>query len=480
LIEKDVDSTALKTRRALREAASATTTAGTATSPAAAATSSADSAKPVHRTRRDARQARSAADAPASAGAHSVPSRPAASGDAHAVPGAVHPVSGDAHSEPSRPAASRTAHPTPSSHSAQGSAHSASGGHHSAPSHPTHTAAGHREHAVPPHGQARVPHPAASTYATASSVFAASPAPHRRSRRRVGTVLFSIVAMGAAGLMAVGMTVPASALDATDQSVVDATGSLASSGATGQVSADQAVGDQATGGGDATNYVESVEKKAQDYVSAQGATASLDRDSYGAATLAPLKTNSGSLLLSASQKAADGSFDATADTGYNAAGWGSNPDPIPAGFTMVSNKWFVNDPGGAIQWPFVVGCPISYGFGWRPGEFHEGADFTPGGGAPIQAIADGTVRIASPSYAGYGVTVVIDHVVDGQRVSSLYAHMIQGSITVTAGEHVTVGQVIGKVGATGDAFGANMHFEILQNGTTPVDPVSWLRAHAGP
>ena len=60
-----------------------------------------------------------------------------------------------------------------------------------------------------------------------------------------------------------------------------------------------------------------------------------------------------------------------------------------SGITNFSN-FYVNDPTAAIQWPFAVGVPISYGFGMRSGKMHEGLDFIPGAGAPIQAIADGT------------------------------------------------------------------------------------------
>ena len=68
-----------------------------------------------------------------------------------------------------------------------------------------------------------------------------------------------------------------------------------------------------------------------------------------------------------------------------------------SGIANFSN-FFINDPNSPIQWPFAVGVPISYGFGMRDGTMHEGADFTPGEGSPIQAIADGVVR-ESPSRA---------------------------------------------------------------------------------
>ncbi|KJL37489.1 hypothetical protein JOD63_000286 [Microbacterium terrae] len=149
-----------------------------------------------------------------------------------------------------------------------------------------------------------------------------------------------------------------------------------------------------------------------------------------------------------------------------------------AGISNFSNL-FVNDPTAAIQWPFAVGVSMSYGFGWRSGRMHEGIDFTPGNGAPIQAIADGTVRVASEAGGAYGVHVIIDHVIDGQLISSHYAHMQYGSLQVTAGQKVTVGTILGRTGNTGRSYGAHTHFELLMNGTTAIDPMPWLRENAG-
>ncbi len=149
-----------------------------------------------------------------------------------------------------------------------------------------------------------------------------------------------------------------------------------------------------------------------------------------------------------------------------------------AGIKNFSNL-FVNDPTAAIQWPFAVGVTMSYGFGMRSGRMHEGIDFTPGAGAPIQAVAEGTVRVASEAGGAYGVHVIVDHVIDGQLVSSHYAHMQYGSMEVVPGQAVTAGTVLGKTGNTGRSFGAHMHFEILMNGTTAIDPMPWLRQHAG-
>ena len=148
------------------------------------------------------------------------------------------------------------------------------------------------------------------------------------------------------------------------------------------------------------------------------------------------------------------------------------------GITNYSSAVFTNNPDCAVQWPYAVGVPMTYGFGMRDGRLHEGTDFVPGAGAHIQAIADGIVSVATDNGGAYGVTIVIDHVVDGRTVSSRYAHMEYDSRQVEVGDTVSVGQYIGRTGDTGRSFGAHLHFEVLQNGTTATDPLPWLRTNA--
>lgn len=143
-----------------------------------------------------------------------------------------------------------------------------------------------------------------------------------------------------------------------------------------------------------------------------------------------------------------------------------------------SNEVFTNDPEAAIQWPFKVGVGMSSGYGMRWGRLHEGIDFVPGEGAPIQAIADGVVRIATEQGGAYGVTVYIDHVIDGKVITSHYSHMQYGSLQVKAGQTVKVGDIVGHTGNTGRSYGAHLHFEIIVNGGT-IDPLPWLRENAG-
>jgi murein DD-endopeptidase MepM/ murein hydrolase activator NlpD len=239
------------------------------------------------------------------------------------------------------------------------------------------------------------------------------------SFKRVATASFSVGVLGVVGLLTVGMTTPLEAVAA-------AKGTTAAASLTQLVAGD----------------VEEADEDIQAYVAPSDVqNVAVERsDSFEATSLAEIAAESG-----------------------------------------ISNfsNWFINDPTSAIQWPFAVGVPITYGFGIRSGSMHEGLDFVPGAGAPVQAVADGTVRIATESGGAYGVTVVIDHVIDGELVSSRYAHMQYDSLQVEAGDQVTVGTFIGRTGNTGRSYGAHMHFEILAGGTTAIDPEPWLRAHAG-
>ena len=157
-----------------------------------------------------------------------------------------------------------------------------------------------------------------------------------------------------------------------------------------------------------------------------------------------------------------------------------------ANFTPRGSLLYTPNPNGTIQWPFTRYVPIASGFGPRDApcggcsSFHDGLDFLPGAGAPIGAIAAGVVTLVgqdSGGYAAYGTRVVIEHVINGQKVESLYAHMIAGSPTVAVGDTVTVGQTLGSVGNTGASTGAHLHLGISLGGAF-VDPYAWLIANA--
>jgi murein DD-endopeptidase MepM/ murein hydrolase activator NlpD len=142
----------------------------------------------------------------------------------------------------------------------------------------------------------------------------------------------------------------------------------------------------------------------------------------------------------------------------------------------------LGDPNGPIRWPFPYAVPISSGFGERAApcrgcsSMHMGVDFTPGVGTPIYAIADGVVTTSLADQWGFGTHVIITHSINGQTVTSTYAHMQAGSTALVAGQQIAVGDFIGTVGMTGTATGNHLHFEIAVAGVT-VDPFAWLQAN---
>lgn len=117
------------------------------------------------------------------------------------------------------------------------------------------------------------------------------------------------------------------------------------------------------------------------------------------------------------------------------------------------------------------------GFGAsRPGRSHLGQDFAAPIGAPINAAMTGCVSRSAESYQGYGVTIQIESIIDGQAVSTVYSHLNYGSRAVEVGDCVEAGQYLGDVGSTGRVFGSCLHFEVHID-SAPVDPMPWLQNH---
>jgi murein DD-endopeptidase MepM/ murein hydrolase activator NlpD len=123
-------------------------------------------------------------------------------------------------------------------------------------------------------------------------------------------------------------------------------------------------------------------------------------------------------------------------------------------------------------WPVQGSITSSFGEREDPfngeGAFHKGVDISAAYGTPIRAAADGVVESATIE-SGYGRQVQIDH---GHGLKTLYAHM--SGFTVTQGQSVIRGQVIGYVGLSGRSTGAHLHYEVQIHGT-PVNPHKYLR-----
>jgi murein DD-endopeptidase MepM/ murein hydrolase activator NlpD len=123
----------------------------------------------------------------------------------------------------------------------------------------------------------------------------------------------------------------------------------------------------------------------------------------------------------------------------------------------------------------MPGVALSSCYGPRWGTIHQGIDFAGTAGTPIHAVGAGTVIAAGWAYSGYGISVMIDH---GNGFFSHYAHASQALVQV--GQTVTAGQTIALEGATGDATGPHLHFEIHQGLWNQIDPAPWLRARGVP
>lgn len=87
---------------------------------------------------------------------------------------------------------------------------------------------------------------------------------------------------------------------------------------------------------------------------------------------------------------------------------------------------------------------------------HNGVDLASVYGANILSSADGDVIISRTGWnGGYGTYIVIKH---SNGTQTLYGHL--SSLLVSSGDHVSQGQVIGRMGSTGKSTGVHLHFEI--------------------
>ncbi len=133
---------------------------------------------------------------------------------------------------------------------------------------------------------------------------------------------------------------------------------------------------------------------------------------------------------------------------------------------------------------FPVDGPFSFGndgarFGaGRPGHTHQGQDVIADSGTRIVAPYSGTVSYVAYQAGGAGYYVVLN--ADDRR-DYVFMHLLKGSTAVEQGQRVRTGQRIGLVGATGQASGPHLHFEIWtggawQFGGKPVDPLPLLKS----
>ena len=134
---------------------------------------------------------------------------------------------------------------------------------------------------------------------------------------------------------------------------------------------------------------------------------------------------------------------------------------------------------GAIAIPSdkpVRTAAFTSGFGVRSDPFRHGAAMHPGidlsgpYGTPIFATADGIVLRAGWNSGGYGNLIELDH---GRGIATRYGHL--SAILIHAGDRITRGQLIGRMGSTGRSTGNHLHYEVRIDGR-PVNPVPFMKA----
>ncbi len=133
-----------------------------------------------------------------------------------------------------------------------------------------------------------------------------------------------------------------------------------------------------------------------------------------------------------------------------------------------------------INWPTQGRLTSFFGFrkfpldsiesdGEHAREFHRCIDIANAEGTPVQATADGVVRISSWQ-GGYGRLVVLDH---GRGYRTYYGH--NSKLAVKVGDAVKRGQVVAYMGTSGMSTGYHLHYEVWHNGQV-LNPMRFVKA----
>ena len=121
--------------------------------------------------------------------------------------------------------------------------------------------------------------------------------------------------------------------------------------------------------------------------------------------------------------------------------------------------------GGVFTWPAPGYYSITSEYGYRMcpfhgREFHQGIDIGASSGASVLASASGVV-ISAGYRASFGNSIMVDH---GGGIVTMYNHL--SAINVGYGAAVSKGQVIGRVGSTGDSTGPHLDYRVFVDGVS--------------
>lgn len=164
----------------------------------------------------------------------------------------------------------------------------------------------------------------------------------------------------------------------------------------------------------------------------------------------------------------------------------TQPVTVDTTITTTQNPYSDYITSGYFNWPVPNFYTITDYYGtrtWNSQGMHYGMDISGVNvnGANIVSAESGTVVLVKNSCThnygknascgcggGFGNYVIIDH---GNGYSTLYGHC--ADVTVSIGETIQRGQVIGHVGSTGYSTGYHLHFEVRYNGNR-IDPLPYL------
>jgi murein DD-endopeptidase MepM/ murein hydrolase activator NlpD len=142
----------------------------------------------------------------------------------------------------------------------------------------------------------------------------------------------------------------------------------------------------------------------------------------------------------------DGKSAKSGEYSFRIGGLGDTPTDTGAKFGYYDHKFPVR---GGHSYGDGIGAP-------RAGHTHQGQDVFAGCGTPLEAARGGKVQFNGyHSAAGYYV------VIDGKKTGRDYAYMhLKGKSELSTGDRVRTGERIGEGGATGNATGCHLHFEL--------------------
>jgi len=142
-------------------------------------------------------------------------------------------------------------------------------------------------------------------------------------------------------------------------------------------------------------------------------------------------------------------------------------EPAPQIVAKGTRQLLASRSGSPGRLMRPVAGPVLSPFGTRGAEFHAGIDIGARANSAVSAAGEGRV-IRAGWYGGYGNCVEISH---AGGIVTRYGHL--SSIAVKVGQNVSRGQLIGRVGSTGNSTGPHLHFEVIVGGRLQ-NPLKYL------